>query len=1048
MKSLKPNMKGLMMSSALRTAFVTTSTAMAIALTSAIPVQAQEITSSIRGSVRDADGTAVAGATVVVIHTPSGSRSTHTTNSKGAFFSRGLRPGGPYSVEVRYADGTGGQKIEGVSLQVSEPYPLSFTLKDVDTSALEEVVVTGQAISSPVQGGGSSTYGADEIAGAPSASRDFKDIIRFNPFVELDSTNSDAITIGGSNNRFNNLTVDGLRQSDDFGLNASGVPTQRTPVSIDAIEQVSVSPAPFGVENGRFTGGSINVVTKSGTNEYHGSIFYEYSDDGLIGDKSKDIDVPLGDFSEKFYGATIGGPIIKDKLFFFASYEKFEGSSPITRGTADSGAPNNTSRVTDADIAAVTEIAQRVYGFDTLGAAFGQTFNEEDEKYLIKIDWNINEDHRAFFSYQKTTGNQLQDADNSFSSIALLSHFYNRSEDLEAYNFQVFSDWSDNLSTEVKIGRKKNITGQVSLSEPGVADMEIRTAGGGSVFIGIDDSRHANQLNNTTWQAKFKADYLAGDHTITAGYELDSLDIFNLFLQDSLGDVRFGSIADFEAGTPNSYVYQNAISNNAEDAAAQFNITVHTFYLQDVWDVNEDLVITGGVRFDLYQQNERPLENQNFFDRNGFSNAETLDGISIIQPRFAFTYDVTETTKIRGGIGLFGGGNPNVWVSNSFSNDGQNISRFTDRDDASLLANFDPRNVPQVAKDGLIAGNGNVNALDPDFDLPSSWKFNLAVEHYANLGPLGDNWHFTAEAILSRIKNGANWTELRRTQIGTAADGSAIYDNPNGFDLLLTNTTEGKEDTYIFSFDKAWDNGFSVFGSYAYQDADTVNEGTSSTATSNFNFAAHLDRNNRVLGTSVFEVEHSVKFGATYRKAIWDDNYTTISLFYSGKSGRPYSLAFDEFLQFGGNRSIDSGDGHLLFIPEIGDPRVSFETPEDEVDFNALVDELGLKRGESLRAQSQRAPWVTNMDLRISQEIPFVYGKFEVFAAFENFLNLINSDSGRNIRANFAQIPVVDLEVLANGDFVFGQVEDPIEQLTLQAEQSVWKIQLGVKYKF
>lgn len=1051
MTSLKSNIKGLMMSSALRSSLFNTSAAVAIALATAsmiVPVQAQEITSSIRGSVVDENGAAITGASIVVIHTASGSRSTHTTNNKGAFFSRGLRPGGPYTVEIRYADGTGGQKIENIFLQVNTPLPLIVRLKTDRQEGLEEIVATAKQIASGFQGGGSSTYGADRIADSASISRDFKDIIRFNPFVEIDGTNGDAISIGGSNNRFNNLTVDGLRQADDFGLNASGNPTQRTPISIDAIEQIGVSPAPFGVQNGRFTGGSINVVTKSGNNDFSGSIFFEYSDDGFLGNKSKEDDVDLGQFKEQFYGATLGGPIIKDKLFFFASYEKFEGSTPVTFGAQGSGATNTTDEVTVDDIARITEIAERVYAYDTLGSPVGQTFNEEDEKYFIKIDWNINEDHRAFFSYQKTTGNQLRDVDNGGDRVALLSHFYNRSENLEAYNFQVFSDWSDNLSTEVKIGRKKNITGQVSLSEPGVADIEIRTAGGGSVFIGTDDSRQANRLNNTTWQAKFKADYLVGDHTITAGYEFDSVDIFNLFLQDSLGDVRFNSIDDFEDGIASSYVYQNDVSNNAENAAAQFKITVHSLYLQDVWDVNEDLTLTGGVRLDWYKMSDRPEENQNFIDRNGFTNASTMDGIKLLQPRFAFNYNVNETTSVRGGVGLFGGGNPNVWIGNSFSVNGQSISQFGHWMDSSILLNFDPRNVPQAAQDGLVAGNGNVNAIDPDFALPSSWKLNLAVEHYADLGPLGDDWHFTAEAIWSRVQNGIAYRELRREQVGTAADGSPIYDDGgNGHDLLLINTSEGKEDTYVFAFNKSWDN-LSIFGSYTYQDAKSIIDATNTTAAPGFNFTPHVDRNNPPLGTSPFEIPHSIKLGLTYKKAFWDENYTTFSLFYSGRNGRPYSLTFDEFLQFGGNSRVDSGDAHLLYIPELGDPRVSFETPQDEVAFNNLVDELGLKRGENLERQSQRSPWTTRLDLRIAQEVPFVYGKFEVFAAFENFLNMIDSDLGRVERARFTTVDIVDLEVLPNGDFIYGNVDNPADKLELQAEQSVWKIQVGVKYKF
>ena len=1063
MNSLKSNIKGLMMSSALKSCLLNTSTATAIALASAnliIPAQAQEITSSIRGSVSDSNGIAIKGAIVTVIHKPSGSRSTYTTNSKGAFFSRGLRPGGPYSVEIRYPDGRGGQIIENIRLQVSEPLPLKVTLAAAQTE-LEEIVATGQQLSSTNQGGGATSYGADQIANAASISRDFKDIIRFNPFVDINGANGDAVSISGSNNRMNSLSVDGIRQDDDFGLNGSGNPTQRAPISIDAIEQIGVNIAPYNVEFGRFTGGSLNVVTKSGTNEYHGSTFFEYSDGSLTGNKSKDTVVDLGDFTEKFYGATLGGPIIKDKLFFFGSYEKFKGSSVSTFGGEGSGASNIIRGVTQADIDEIGRIALERYGHDVQNL---DKIPEQDEKFFIKIDWNINDDHRAFFSYQRTTGNEIRIEDTRTGGrYGSISHWYNRSEKLTAYNFQLFSDWSDNLSTEIKVGRKLTKTGQNTLSDPGFGEVRISTRDSngnrGTVYIGADDSRHANRLSNNTWQVKAKADYLLGNHTITAGYELDSLDVFNLFIQRALGQWRFRSVDDFRNGKADRISYQNAASHNPEDAAANFNITVHTFYLQDVWDVTDKLTLTGGLRFDVYKQSKSPVLNQNFVDRNGFDNTSTLDGNNILQPRFGFSYTVDDVTTVRGGVGLFAGGDPNVWISNSFSIDGTSVlvsesRRGRSSEDLSILDNVTEFNkIPQPLLDGLVPGRGNVAATDPNFHIPSTWKFNLAVDRYFDFGPLGDNWHLSLEAIWSRVNYAADWKELRRSLTDiTAADGSPIYDRQSGYDLLLTNTRDGKTDSYAFSFDKAWDD-ISIFGSYTYNNSESVQDGTSSTAESNFNFPAYIDRNNRLSGTSPFEIKHNIKLGLTYRKAFWDENYTTVSLFYNGRSGRAFSItasgcdAASSFFcgqGYGGNSFIDSGQGHLIYIPEVGEAGFSYV---DQAAFDTWVKDNGFLRGQYISKGSERAPWVNQMDMRISQEVPFVFGKFEAFMALENVLNFLGSSGGRVEESQFSTQRILETNVdKTTGEIEYGIPGEP--NLTFRDNQSVWKIQFGIKYKF
>ncbi|SDE23838.1 TonB-dependent receptor [Kordiimonas lacus] len=1031
------------------------------AMAASVPVIAQEITSSIRGSVVDASGNAQVGVQVVVVHVPSGSRSTFTSNNSGAFVARGLRPGGPYTVTT-VVDGNETVQYEGLVLNVSEPLPLTLYVAAAGSS-FEEIEVTAARIQA-IRAGGASSYGSGRISELPSIGRDIKDTIRQNPFVDVGTGSGAAISIGGGNNRFNSLTVDGVRQDDDFGLNGNGYPTQRSPISLDTVEQVGVSPAPFSVEFGKFTGGQINVVTKSGTNEFHGTAFYQYRNDSTAGDKSvtldgEDFDVDLGDFSNKFYGATLGGPIIKDKLFFFAAYEKFEGSTPNTIGAEGSGFASEVQGVTQADVERIDQIASSVYGIDNQFSDTGG-IPETDEKIFLKLDWNINDRHRAFASYQKTDGNSLSQTDHGGNRFSYKSHWYNRSEKLEAYNFQLFSDWSDNFTTEVKVSRKKNETGQVGLAlDQGIGEIQINTDGGGRVYLGIDDSRHSNALNNTTWQAKFKAELLAGDHTMTFGYELDSVDVFNLFIQETRGEWRFGSIDEFEAGTPDFLIYQNAITNNPDDGAAEFNLTTHTLYLQDRWDVNDKLTLTYGLRADIYSQQKAPNENPNFIARHGFSNSTSLNHKSIIQPRLSFTYDIDDKTLVRGGVGKFGGGDPLVWVSNSYSLDGVTIdSEFTT--DPAIINGLDFRSIPQVIQDALEPGNGNTSVIDPDYKVPSIWKMNLAVERYFDLGSLGEDWHFTAEAIWSRNKNPVDWKELRRSVIGTAIDGSPIYDQPGGFDLMLTNNTGGGSNVYAFSFDKSWDNGFSVFGSYTYTDAFIANEGTSSTAQSNFNFAAHLDRNNRAVGTSVFERPHQIKLGATMRKDFWEDNFTTVSLFYTGRSGRPYSITLDEFMQFGGDRSIDSGDGHLLYVPLEGEAaiagsagadsaKVVFADADVQADFNALVQNFGLKRGQSVDLQGERAPWTNDLDLRVSQEVPVgKYGKIELWLDMQNVLNFVNSGWGEVYESNFAQQAMVDANVdAASGQFTYTNVE-AAPFLTFRDVDSVWTVQFGVKYKF
>lgn len=522
------------------------------------------------------------------MHVDTSTRRTTTTNESGTYRLGGLRPGGPYTVTLAGTD----VREENVYVNISGA---SYVYLAEPGGSLEEALVTGTRDLYGVRMGSATVLDSDALNAAASIARDFKNVIRQDPRVSLDPTNQNAITIGGVNNRYNSITVDGIRQNDEFGLEQSGFPTQRTPVSMEAIEQISVETAPFGVEYGSFQGGTINIVTKSGENDFHGSAFYNYTDDGWIGDKSEDRDIDIGDFKEKFFGGTLSGPIIKDRMWFFVSYEKFEGSDPDATlfGVEGSGRANEIPGVTQADVDLIRAIAQDVYGYDPLPLFEGATAIE-DEKWLAKIDWQISDDHSAIFTYQFVDGNDLIDQGNSVRSqrLALPSNFYNRGNKMTAYSAQLFSQFTDALSTEFKIAIKDIDNLQDPLGGTEFGQMTVDFDDGGAIRFGPDQFRHANFLLTENFQLKLKADYVWRDHLITFGYERDKVDVFNIFAPASLGVYSFSSVEDFENQRANS-LFLDFLSSTGDtfDLAGEFTTSINTYYIQDRWDARDNLVL-------------------------------------------------------------------------------------------------------------------------------------------------------------------------------------------------------------------------------------------------------------------------------------------------------------------------------------------------------------------------------------------------------------------------------------------------------------------------
>ena len=1055
-------------------------TALSLAIAACVGVSgaamANETTSAIKGHITGPNGNPAAGTKVTILHVPSGSVKTTEVNDAGYFTAKGLRVGGPYKVVVDsdiYAD----QEFNNIILNIGNDYPVNVSLES--QSSMEQIVVTGAPISSMSGGTGpASTFTLTDLENQPAINRDLKDIIRIDPRVTIDDSRG-SINCGGGNPRFNSLTLDGVRMNDNFGLSSNGYPTIRAPFSFDSIEQVAVELAPFDVQYGGFTSCNINAVTKSGGNEIHGGIFFDYTSDSMRGDKIEGDDVDNGNYTEKRYGFNVGLPLIEDSLFLYTSYEKLEGVAQF----------NYSSLVPSENIARIQQISQDVYGYNS--GTMPSSSPVEDEKILVKLDWNINDSHRANIIYNYNDGFTLSQSDADGDELAFNSHFYEQGAEFTSIIGSLYSDWSDNFSTEVRLGKSELDARVESLdAASSFGEFQIST-NDATVYIGPDDSRQSNDLNYDTTTAKFSGTYYLDQHTITAGFEYEELEVFNQFVQHTQGEWRFASIDAYEQGIASAVYYDNSAStNNPDDAAASFSYSQNTFYVQDEYSFSDlDASLTFGLRYDSYSSDDKPTLNQNFTNRYGFSNQSTFDGIDLIQPRVGFEWYATDALEVRAGVGLFSGGNPNVWLSNSYSNDGiTNISTrigdisnaYTEGegDDKVTLVNlFETPNVnggkpgfevPQdmfdkVAQTNLGTGDATVNAVAPDFDLPSEWKYSIGATYTTE-----NDYVIALDYLYSDKRNAATLVDIALQDTGEATfDGRPLYErkedplNPGKFrsgDLLLTNVSgdSGASSVISAAISKSFDNGISAQFSYAYTDSDDVNPMTSSVASSNYGNLATTNPGNPGVASSDYEIPHRFTLNLGYTHEFFNGYSTRFNLFGEAYKGLPYSFTTKSNrntgagdIQFGDRNS--NGARQLLYVPLENDPNVVYDMSADEInEFNDFIASEGLERGEISGRNAQNSDWFVKFNFKLTQELPgFMDGhKGEAFFVIDNLTNMLNDDWGVLRKGSFVGNKMVDININDQGQYVYSNFSARSAEQSIQRNASVWEMRVGVRYTF
>lgn len=1066
---------------------------------------AQITTSGVKGLIK-ANGEDVIGATITVTHVPTGAVYRSVTNSVGRFTIQGMRAGGPYTVEISYI-GYKTKEIKNVTLKLGEMSDLSTQLEE-DAHALGEVVVKGKLGLDASKTGAAASYSAKDIANMPSISHSIGDITRMNPMVSV--SQSGAMSFAGVNNRYNSFQVDGAVNNDVFGLTSNGQNGGQAgaqPISTETIDQVQVSVAPFDVRQSGFTGGAINAITKSGTNTFHGSVYGNWLNKDLIGSKYT---LMNGKDSQKYddetdyrYGVTLGGPIIKNKLFFFANYEKSNKEYPNNYGYGSDASKLGTEGFKIAD-EVLSILKEKGYN-----ASYNNPKNyTKSDKAGIKLDWNINDKHKATFGWRMVNAKQL----NSNSTAGYLNasdYQYDFVSKTNTFTAELNSSFSEKINNQFQASY---VSVRDHRDPKGIAPMiQIKNVGGGTLCLGTERSSTANSLNQDIISFTDNLNWYVNNHTLTFGTHGEYYKFKNLFIQDNYGTYYFNNFEDFKMfasghtyaasvdkttgvttyyNTLNQYRYCTANVAVTGDPrwAPEFAAGQIGFYAQDKFNVTPNFELTYGLRMDIPLFFDTPTENAEFnasAAKQGWNvvTNHKLSSTPMWSPRVGFRWNIEKEHNmiLRGGAGIFTGRIPFVWLSNNFTNTGiqtsvynvfgstglkegkQNTGKLSD---VSLIV--DPYKQSENAEK-LGTSNQAINVFDKDFKFTQNLRLDLALDF--TLAGID----FTLEGVFSKNLNDIYYKDLTRTEAGNTLGEtyeSLSFDNRPMFSkitstedanlkkftnvYMLDNTSKGYSYNLSLSAVKRFDFGLDLAASYTYSRSKSVNCGTSSVAQSNYNYNyTYQNPNSPELGFTAFNVPHQIKASAFYHKDYAEHWNTTVGLIYTGTSGSPYSLYY-----YGDLNQDGSNGNDLMFIPT--DEQIdkmqfkankNYTADEQKENFREWIANDGYMskhRGEYFKRYADNLPFESHFDFHLAQTYKFKVGAqvHAVELSFDvlNVGNMFNKKWGRYTSTGTAKYysPVT---YSGNGQFQFLHPGN-YEMRSYDDYYSRWRGQLGLKYTF
>lgn len=874
---------------------------------------AQVTTGSIAGNVVADDGSALPGVVIEATHVPTGATYTGFAGENGRFTIPNVRVGGPYKI-TGTLDGFQTAEVDGVQVPLGSTAEVPVTMKLATVA--ETIVVTAEAdpLINPNRTGAATAVSTEVIESLPTVNRSLQDFARTNPYFVVDAQDfsSTRLYVAGKNNRYNSIQIDGAVNNDLFGLADTGTPggqTDAQPISLDAIEQLQMVVSPYDVRQGGFTGGGINVVTRSGSNNWDGSLFYSDRSASLVGDGP--FDDPIANYDQEQYGGRVGGPIMRDKLFFFVSGEINRRESPTgvsadgSTGEVYSG--SGTGSTPSASLFRDYLISE--YGYDpgSLGDFPAKT---DSDLALVKFDWLVNSRNNLTFRHNYVNAARKVWADRSTSRFRFETATYDIADETNSTVLQLNSVFSANAFNEARISYQTID----DVRDVGVIFPTIEIGGtgqrSGALHAGTERFSGANALDQTVLAITDDFTYLAGNHTITIGTHNEIFEFANLFMSDFYGYYYFRTLEDFQNGVVNAYSITFANGDDPRRATA-FDVAQYGIYASDQWRVNNNFTLTYGLRVDMPDWKDTPSYNPVVDDAIGFRTDSTASDDAIISPRLGFNWDPTGQGKhqVRGGLGVFAGRTPYVWISNAYGNTGveQTALSCTGSCAANLPFNPDPFNQPRNVGSG--GSQISVDLVDPDFQLPHVMRATLGYDTILPWDIRG-----TVELVYTETQEDVYYQNVNKTQIGTSAlDGRPTYGNvaSNIRDaVLLTNTSEGEQLVASVSMNKRFGSSFNTFFTYAWQDAKSAFDGTSSRAISNWQFHhTKGDIFNPELSRSAFEVSDRFNLGFTWDARTGSFSHT-FGLFYNAQAGRPYSI------MMGGDPNTDGySTNDLMYIP-------------------------------------------------------------------------------------------------------------------------------------
>lgn len=1055
---------------------------------------AQVTTSSLSGVVKDDKGTALAGASIKVVNTLNGATKLTSTDKGGRYQIQNLDAGGPYVITVTFVGQTIPQR-DDVFLQLGTAEVVDFTSKGA-TSTLESVVVTSKKTLT-VKTGTSTNFGQRTINLLPNVNRSITNIATLTP--QAGGGNS----FGGRDGRYNNIQIDGASFNNNFGLSNNPLPGGAIqPISIDAIDEISVRVSPFDVREANFTGAGINATTKKGTNKFRGSLYGFYRNQDYIGKKAVGKDIPpLVESATKTVGIAIGGPIIKNKLFFFVNAEKVDINVPgvnwkARRGAANPNDPNET-RVRFTALDSVRDHLKTKYGYETGPYENLGNFFTKNEKILGRLDWIINSKHSASFryNYSKTDDDQLlngnsapnpRGASNRWSRNAMSfeNSNYANTNLLSSYAFELKSNFNSRLSNQFIATYTKANDPKRSSKSSIFPFIDIQEGGDNYISAGYELFSFGNDVQNNTLTFNNNITYNAGKHTLTGGVAYENIYVKNFFLRYGTSYYRYSSVSDFVNNrAPNAFGI--TFATPGRNPFVELDFAQASVYGQDEIKVSDNLKLTVGLRLDRPLFNNELVPNQNannlvFGDKEGkpiqFDVSRWPKERTYFSPRVGVNWDVKgdKDLVIRGGAGIFTGRFPFVWFTNQPSNSGTSVTTFeqTLANNPTTIGNFLFNPDPQFYVNSITTSAAPLSSLavvDANFKMPQVFRASAAVDK-----KLSQDWTLTIEAIYNKDINAllqynanqklpvsSSFGADRRPLFGTTT-ASRRYVPSVTEAMVLTNTNKGGAAIFTAQISKRFRKNWDFTAAYTHTESFDLSGNPGSQAASAWsNVQSSFGNNALPLAYSDFGTANRVVAYASY-KANWTKTFnTTFSLVYTGFEQGRFSY------RYGNDYNQDGITSDLIYIPNapsditfVANGAITAQQQSDAFFAYVAQDKYLSKRaGKTAERNGAKLPWFSNLDLRILQDIlPLTkyrnYG-LQVSWEVENFTNLLNTDWGvakRTVVNNAAILNVVTAPTATTAaTYRFNLVNGALPTKTFESvvtAANTWRMNFGLRLLF